>query len=419
MHRMMRLIWLLLLCPALAWAQPHEARVPLQDGRLSLLQLGDSLSHVLCVPQSIINRLPAPDASIDMRGFGGWVAVRALNSALGDGFQIRVDDRALAIWFDPDKLPQDWDADCDAAGRFVAVAAPDATARQNRRFGLLIPHATDPSRPLVVLIHGLDGDGSCCADLGNLLQQDGHQVGYFAYPADQPLDRSATLLSDRLTAVHKTFPGMRIDLVTQSMGGLIARQYVEGPAYCGGVDRLIMIAPPNDGSAWSHLSLLMKLAVNAADCCNDPQWSPAWMITQGITQASRDLEPGSRFLAELNSHPRRQGVRYTIIAGDQPIAYRVAAQTMALGDRLLDDVAPDSLIWRHIDSTIDGQIQRLADRTGQSDGPVSLQSARLAGVDDFAIVPADHVALFKCVQGRPPAAWPIIQARLDEHRHGG
>jgi pimeloyl-ACP methyl ester carboxylesterase len=212
---------------------------------------------------------------------------------------------------------------------------------------------------------------------------------------------------------------MRIDLVTQSMGGLIARQWVEGPEYCGGVDRLIMIAPPNDGSVWSRFSLLMKLAVNASDWWNDPQWNPAWMFTQGITQAGRDLEPGSRFLTELNSHPRRSEIRYTIIAGDQPLAFRIAAQTTAFGDRLLDDVLPDSGIWRHIDSAIDGQIQRLEERTGQSDGPVSLDSARLAGVDDFVIVPADHIALYKCVQGRAPASWPIIQERLDEHRHGG
>jgi hypothetical protein len=143
------------------------------------------------------------------------------------------------------------------------------------------------------------------------------------------------------------------------------------------------------------------------------------MFTQGITQAGRDLEPDSRFLAGLNSHPRRAGVRYTIIAGDQPIAFRVAAQTMALGDRLLDDVVPDSGAWRHIDSAIDGQIQRLGEQTGQSDGPVSLDSARLAGVDDFVIVPADHIALYQRVQGHAPASWPIIQERLDEHRHGG
>jgi hypothetical protein len=354
-----------------------------------------------------------------MRGLGGWLAVRTLNGALGEGFQIRVDDSALVILIDPDKLPQDWDAGCDAAERFVAIAAPDATARQNRRFGLLLPLAVDPNRPLIVLIHGLDGDGSCCADLGNLLERDGHQVAFFSYPADQPLDRSATLLSDRLAVLHKNFPGMRIDLVTQSMGGLIARQWVEGPEYCGGVDRLIMIAPPNDGSVWSRFSLLMKLAVNASDWWNDPQWNPAWMFTQGITQAGRDLEPGSRFLTELNSHPRRSGIKYTIIAGDQPLAFRIAAQTTAFGDRLLDDVLPDSGIWRHIDSAIDGQIQRLEERTGQSDGPVSLDSARLAGVDDFVIVPADHIALYKCVQGRAPASWPIIQERLDEHRHGG
>jgi hypothetical protein len=410
---------LALLWPALALAEPHEACIPLQDGRISLRQVGDSLSHILHVPQSVLDQLTLPDVAIDMRGIGGWIAVRAVNGALGDGFQVRVGDEALVIWFDPDKLPSDWDSGCDAAARFVEIAAPDATARQNRRFGLLMPAALDARLPLVVLIHGLDGDANSCADLGSLLQQDGHQVAYFSYPADQPLDRSALLLSGCMADLHRNMPGMRIDVVTQSMGGLIARQYIEGPGYVGGIDRLIMIAPPNDGSVWSRLSMLMKLAVNAADCCNDSQWSPAWLITQGVTQAGRDLQPGSKFLVELNSRARRQGVKYTIIAGNLPVGYRLGAQTLALGDRLLGDVVPDSWISRQIGSAFDCQIQRLAEHTGQNDGPVSLQSARLAGVNDFVVVPADHVALYKCVGGRPPASWQAIQHRLDEHPHGG
>lgn len=410
---------LIVLWPAVAFSEMHELRLPLRDGRLPLAQLQDSLGHVLHVPQTVLDRLGDPDGSIDLQGIGGWVAVRAIDIALGDGFQIQVNDRALVIWFDPAKLPKDWDADCDAAVRFMQIAAPDATARQSRRFGLHLPNDLDPTRPLVVLVHGLDGDGASCAQLGALLQKDGHQVAYFSYPADQPLDRSAALLADHLEALRHDFPPLRVELVTQSMGGLIARQYVEGADYAGGIDRLIMIAPPNSGSAWSPLAPIMKLAVNASQWWNDADWSPAWMITQGITQAARDLWPGSRFLIDLNSHPRRAAVRYTIIAGDRPISYRFEAQALELADRVLDAAMPPSWIARQINSAVEGQIQRIGDRTGEGDGPVSVQSARLAGVDDFVIVPADHVSLYKSVQGCTPAAWPIIKDRLDEQPHGG
>jgi hypothetical protein len=402
-----------------ARAEQHDLRVPLKDGRLSLQQLQDSLGHVLHVPDSVLDVLPAPDGFIDIRGIGGWVAIRALDGALGDGFDVRVSDRELVIQFDPDKLPRDWDAGCDAAVRFMQVAAPDATARQNRRFGLRLPQVVDPSQPLVVLIHGLDGDAASCAALGELLLKDGHQVAYFSYPADQPLERSGELLADRLTQLRHDFPSLHVDLIALSMGGLIARQFVEGPDYRGGVDHLIMIAPPNGGSSWSPLAPLMKLIVNAVQCWSDSEWSPAWMITQGVTQAGRDLRPGSKFLAELNSHPRRAGVQYTIIAGDRPVGYRVESQALAWGAHLLGAAVPLSWVWRPLDSALQGQIERLGQRTGQSDGPVSLQSARLAGVDDLVIVPADHVALYESVQGRPPASWPVIQDRLDEHRHGG
>ena len=43
---------------------------------------------------------------------------------------------------------------------------------------------------------------------------------------------------------------------------------------------------------------------------------------------------------------------------------------------------------------------------------MSLQSARLAGVDDFVAINADHLSLYETINGQPPAAWPIIEARL-------
>ena len=99
---------LIVLWPAVAFSEMHELRLPLRDGRLSLAQLQDSLGHVLHVPQTVLDRLGDLDGSIDLQGIGGWVAVRAIDEALGDGFQIQVNERELVIEFDPAKLPKDW-----------------------------------------------------------------------------------------------------------------------------------------------------------------------------------------------------------------------------------------------------------------------------------------------------------------------
>ena len=49
------------------------------------------------------------------------------------------------------------------------------------------------------------------------------------------------------------------------------------------------------------------------------------MVTDGLGEAGADLEPHSDFLERLNARPRREGVKYTIIAGNQHPARRMTA----------------------------------------------------------------------------------------------
>jgi pimeloyl-ACP methyl ester carboxylesterase len=385
--------------------------IPLHEGRLDILPLRDTLDE-LHLPEAVIDGLADVDASVDLRGVNGWLLLRAVNGALGDGFHLAVDNGALRISIDPAKLPENWDQSCEALNRFVQTVAPEATARQTRRFGLHLPRTVDAKIPLVILIHGLDGDASSCRDLVKLLQNDGFQTATFVYPAERPLAGNAELFTRHLSALHERFPDLRIDLVTESMGGLIARQYVEGPGYAGGVDRFILIAPPNGGSAWIGAGWMLKLIANAASWENDPDWSCSWMVTEGICQESRDLRPQSGFLRSLNSHPRRPGVRYTIIAGDRPSADRYGADLLAGLDVALCGQISQSWGLRQVEHAIQSERQRLLSHTGASDGPVTLASAALEGVTDFVALPVDHVALFEAVDGKPPAAWPVIHNRL-------
>jgi hypothetical protein len=105
-------------------------------------------------------------------------------------------------------------------------------------------------------------------------------------------------------------------------------------------------------------------------------------------------------------------VRYTIIAGDRPTVYRYEAKILAISGALLGGQISQWWGFRQFEQAIESEQQRLLSRTGASDGPVTLGSATLAGVSDFVAVPADHIALFESIDGRPPAAWPIIHNRL-------
>lgn len=398
--------------PGLCLAAEVDVSIPLQDGRLGIIQLRYTLESELHLPETIVDELPRADITVDLRGVNGWMLARAVNGALGDGFHLAVDDDALRISVDPEKLPANWDQTCDALERFTRIAAPEATARQARRFGLHLPKVVDANRPIVVLIHGLDGDCSSCDDLAGLIRGDGFQTATFAYPTERPLAENAELFGRHMSALHDEFPNLRIDLVTESMGGLIARRYVEGADYAGGVDRFILIAPPNEGSNWIGAGWILKLIVNAASWKNDPQWSPAWMITEGICREARDLYPQSDFLIGLNSQPRRSDVRYTIIAGDRPAGYRYEADLLAIAGAALDGQFPQWGGIRQVSHAIESERLQLLSQTGTNDGPVTLGSAGLAGVADFVAVPADHIALFKTVDGEPPAAWPVIHNRL-------
>ena len=60
------------------------------------------------------------------------------------------------------------------------------------------------------------------------------------------------------------------------MGGLVARAWVEGDAYVPeSVGKLILIAPPNHGSRWASLRLILEAEEHYHLWRHEPDWSPA------------------------------------------------------------------------------------------------------------------------------------------------
>src|SRR5688500_1129410 len=71
------------LAPAAASAGPHEARVPLREGKVHLDDLSAALCRTLRLPRA---GLPG-DGAIDVNGLEGSKLVDALNQSLGDGLR--------------------------------------------------------------------------------------------------------------------------------------------------------------------------------------------------------------------------------------------------------------------------------------------------------------------------------------------
>src|SRR5687767_5241871 len=116
-----------------AQAAPVEARVRLHGGKLATADL----SRVL-LDNFHLKGVELDAGNIDLSGAAGWTFVRALNAALGEGCSVRVDDEALVLSLDAEKLPRKLETINKSIRTFAATAAPKVTADQQRFYGLLM-----------------------------------------------------------------------------------------------------------------------------------------------------------------------------------------------------------------------------------------------------------------------------------------
>lgn len=141
------------------------------------------------------------------------------------------------------------------------------------------------ARPPVILLPGAFGQELVYWNVWEyLLERDGFHV----YPVSFPrltltdLTLSANLLADKVEEVQAVEDADRVALVGHSMGGLIARHYLK---FLGGrrhVSRLACLGTPHHGT---------------------------WMgVTAPILKGTRQVLPGSEFLAALNDPKTPHGV---------------------------------------------------------------------------------------------------------------
>jgi triacylglycerol lipase len=192
----------------------------------------------------------------------------------------------------PSHMIQDFPASEHSAWRLVAQESlAMLAAGVLYPFGLRAPRRRTPRKPeqrTVVLVHGYLANRSTLLPLAGYLRWRGiKQVLSFNYRSSEGVERGAIALRDYL---RRHVRGGRIDLVGHSLGGLVARVYLQELGGARRVDHCITLATPHQGTYNSY-----------------------WVVSR----VGRDLRPDSPLLARLAaSRDRASGVRFlSIVAG--------------------------------------------------------------------------------------------------------
>ncbi len=287
------------------------------DGEF-FLPLGYGKSTPNNTVEIAIERLPEP-----------VTGARSLQSAIRIFFQKVVSERLKTI---AERVGLHY----DYPHLSVVDVAPDGTISPIVKQDQVASHVAQAQR-IALYIHGIIGDTYGMARSSRyvelqvepplrLLAEDHDLVLTFDYEnLKTSLEETARDLKVRLEAVglHAN-DGKTLHIVAHSMGGLVARWFIEREGGRDIVDHLIMLGTPNNGSPWPKVqqwgTIAVGLALNSLTAVAWPLavLGNALAAIEKIDDTLDQMEPGSQFLKTLAASAD-PGVSYTIIAGNTSI----------------------------------------------------------------------------------------------------
>ncbi|MHC5115415.1 MAG: esterase/lipase family protein [Planctomycetota bacterium] len=415
--------------------------VPLDEGRLEVRRVLHEAYRALELEPPA--RLAALTWAIDVKSMAGKAQLEAISRLTWGAIHVEVDDDHCVVTFERARAEAAVGGATKSLEAWLGevtdrLAAPPA-ATPKRALGLTFvtddePHASpeaflaDRAAParVVVLIHGLDDPGWMWRDMIPSLRDADFVVARMEYRNDGPIADAADMFALSLADLHRRGV-QRVDVVAHSMGGLVTRDVLTRRAYYGGdarggdrfpaVERFVMCGTPNHGSSMARLRAVSEVKEHLSRAFSgDGAWFGG--LADGDGEAAIDLLPDSEFLRRLNARPAPSGVRTTIIAGRMsPVR---ADDLSALGGKVRQAArsvnAPKWL--QDALARGDASASTMLDEAvrGLGDGCVTIDSARLEGVEDFVLVEANHVSMIVHIVpmngAESPPAIPIVLERL-------
>jgi hypothetical protein len=212
----------------------------------------------------------------------------------------------------------------------AAETGPDGRARYEPDATRVRERVAAATR-IVLFVHGIIGDTRVMA---TSLERAGIAGRYdlaltFDYESlNEPIADSARALKQRLEAVGLgPDHGKAVDVVAHSMGGLVARWFIEREGGTRQVRRLVMLGTPNGGSPWPRVA---DWATNALALGLNGLSSAAWpaVVLTGLVKAARwanvtldQLKADSLFLRDLSGSPDPE-IPYIAVIGNTSLVAR-------------------------------------------------------------------------------------------------
>jgi pimeloyl-ACP methyl ester carboxylesterase len=404
MHRTLSfLVVLVLFMPIFARGQTGdrfiELTVPAHNGKVQWSEVAQSIGTALKLDAATLQQV-LPSGELDLSSGGTLLSLMAINFATNNSIQFSLardpsGNPCLSV-----KCNRDW------LGKPSDDARPTAASLDVDKDW----KTRTAQRPLVVFIHGLQSEPAAFDDFRAYVRDQGFATSAAGYDYNQSIATSAEMIHALIESeLPSSESSLTISLVGHSMGGLVAREMVEGIEKCDSrIGQLITLASPHHGSSWATLPPMLNLF--KGDGLSETDLVDV-LLHQPSSPGFCDLIPGSPCMKAMEARSRRDDIRYTSVIGTSSPMDSQEVRSLRLTLQQLDR---DGSFVRLIRPRIAPLLSDFSEiDSGTGDGMVSVTSATLPGIADNVSVSRSHFEMVrKPADAKSNEVWDLVLSRL-------